>query len=183
MLISFLSTRIISLWKATRVNCRPWAPGFGKSPTILPITSPSTAIFPRKINHLTFYSKSHRNVKAIIWYLLTNISPQDITQALQELAIDVINFKQMTTKLPSPESPVVTVCSLWHWRTARSDKKFSSSLTLPTFSSKVKPIGPKQVWRSGSTVISSKMSLVRGFPSSQRVPGEKMRVGTVPTVP
>jgi hypothetical protein len=57
----------------------------------------------------TLYTKGDQPVKAVIRHLPNNISSEVITVALQELGYEVISFKQMTAKRPSPEGEVTLV--------------------------------------------------------------------------
>jgi hypothetical protein len=56
----------------------------------------------KDVPFFTFYTKEDKPVKAVIRHLPSNTSPEDITVAFQVLGYQVISFKQMTAKRPSP---------------------------------------------------------------------------------
>jgi hypothetical protein len=50
----------------------------------------------------TFYTIGDKPVKLVIRHLPSNTSSEAMTMALQKLGYEVISFKQMTAKRPSP---------------------------------------------------------------------------------
>jgi hypothetical protein len=78
------------------------------------------------LHYFTFYTKSDKPIKAVISHLPTNTSSEDITVALQELGYEVISFKQMTSKRPSPEGGATCISrALFLVTLARSQKSQS----------------------------------------------------------
>jgi hypothetical protein len=52
----------------------------------------------KHLNHYTFFPKSEKPIKAVIRHLLHDTPAEDISNSLNDLAFDVINVKQMTSK-------------------------------------------------------------------------------------
>jgi hypothetical protein len=62
-----------------------------------------TFLTEKNLHFITFYTEEEKRFKAVIRHLPGNISVNDITVALQEIAYDVISVRQMTAKRPTPE--------------------------------------------------------------------------------
>jgi hypothetical protein len=51
----------------------------------------------KNINYFTFYPKSQKPIKAVIWHLPSNTPAEDISNSLVSLGFDVISVKQLTS--------------------------------------------------------------------------------------